>query len=279
MQRLIYEKRKIVRHLALSLIFLATFILLNRPEVILISHLGSVVWYPATGLAFALLLGVNPYYGILVSVAGALAGMLIYGQPLTTYSETIGSIGFPLFYAIAARDLRGTLKIDLGLRRRRDVVLYVSITTLAAVASTLVGVTCLALDHAIRWSEFGSAFMVWLLGDEIGLLGVAPFLLIHVLPWVRGQLSPGFGRKTAGAPLSPQKEFAFLEYRGSAGAVRHDRDSALAGIRPGTHQLALSAFHPGDMDRAAPGYTQSGFLPARVEFWSRGGLALLSACP
>ena len=183
------EQRKIISHLALSLIFLATFILLNRPEVILISRLGSVVWYPATGFAFALLLGISPYYAILVSIAGALAGMLIYGQPLTTYSETIESIGISLFYAIAAHELRDTLKIDLGLRRRRDVVLYVSITSLAAVASTLVGVTCLALDHAIGWNEYGSAFLSWLLGDEIGLLGVAPFLLIHVLPWIRRRLS------------------------------------------------------------------------------------------
>ena len=91
------EKRKILRHLALSSSFLLIFILLNRPEVILISRLGSVVWYPATGLAFALLLGVSPYYAILVSIAGALAGMLIYEQPLTTYSETIGSIGISLF--------------------------------------------------------------------------------------------------------------------------------------------------------------------------------------
>jgi len=110
------EKRKIIRHLALSIIFLAIFIFLNRPEVILLSHLGSVVWYPATGLAFALLLGVSPYYAILVSIAGALAGTLIYRQPLTTYSETIGSIGISLCYAIAARDLRGPLRIDLGLR-------------------------------------------------------------------------------------------------------------------------------------------------------------------
>ena len=184
------EKRKIIRHLALSLIFLATFILLNCPEVILLSRLGSVVWYPATGLAFALLLGVSPQYAILVSIANAVAGMMIYGQPLTTYSETIGSIAISVFYAIAARDLRGPLKIDLGLRRRRDVALYVSITTLAAVASTLVGVTCLALDHAVRWTEFGAAFLTWFLGDEIGLLGVAPFLLIHVLPWIRRELSP-----------------------------------------------------------------------------------------
>src|ERR1700758_2028098 len=184
------KKRKIVRHLFLSFIFLATFLLLNRPEVILISRLGYVVWYPATGLVFALLLGVSPYYAILVSVAKALAGMMIYGQPLTTYSETIGSVGVSLFYAIAARDLRGPLKIDSGLRRRRDVVLYVSITTLAAVASTLVGVTCLALDHAIHWNEFRTAFLSWLRGDEVGLLGVAPFLLIHVLPRVRKKLSP-----------------------------------------------------------------------------------------
>ena len=187
---IIDEERNILRHLALSLIFLATFIFLNRPEVILISHLGSVVWYPAAGLVFAFLLGVSPFYAIVAFIGNALTGMLIYGQPLTTYSETIGPIGILLFYAIAARDLRGPLKIDLGLRRRRDVVLYVSITTLAALASTLVGVTCLALDHAIRWNEFGSAFLVWFLGDETGVLGVAPFLLIHVLPWVRRQLSP-----------------------------------------------------------------------------------------
>src|SRR5579863_3498345 len=100
------EKRKIILHGVLSLVFLTAFILLNRPEVILISHLGSVVWYPAAGLAFALLLGVSPYYAILVSIGGALAGMMIYGQPPTTYSETIGSIGISLFYAIAARHLR-----------------------------------------------------------------------------------------------------------------------------------------------------------------------------
>ena len=184
------EKRKIILHAVLSLAFLAAFILLNRPEVILISRIGSVVWYPATGFAFALMLGVSPYYAILISFAGALAGVLIYEQPPTTYSETIGSIGISLFYAIAARDLRGNFRIDLGLRRRRDVVPYLSLTTSAAAISALVGATCLALDRATPWNEFGSAFLMWFLGDEIGLLGVAPFLLIHVLPWIRRQLSP-----------------------------------------------------------------------------------------
>ena len=203
------EKREITLHLMLSLIFLATFVLLNRPEVILISHFGAVVWYPATGLAFALLLGVSPYYAILVSVAGAVSGALIYRQPLTTYSETIGAIGISAFYALAAHDLRGTLRIDLGLRRRRDVVLYVSITTLAALASTLVGVACLALDHAINWNEFWSAFLTWFLGDEIGLLGVAPFLLIHVLPWMRRQFSAAAIDHQSGHSYSYKRSPAF----------------------------------------------------------------------
>jgi len=171
------DRRTVFRHLFLSIFFLGLFIFLNRPEVILISRLGSVVWYPATGLVFALLLGVNPRYAILVSLGGALAGKMIYDQPLSTFGETIGAIGISIFYAIAAHDLRGPLRIDLGLRRRRDVVLYVSLTTLAALGATFVGVICLAADHDIRRREFWPAALGWFLGDEIGLLGIAPFLL------------------------------------------------------------------------------------------------------
>ncbi len=116
--------------------------------------------------------------------------LLIYDQPLRTFSETIGVLAVVSFHAAAAYVLRGPLRIDLGLHRRRDVVLYVSITTAAALASTGIGVICLAGDHAIQWSEFWRSSSVWFLGDEVGLLGVAPFLLIHVFPWVRSQLSP-----------------------------------------------------------------------------------------
>jgi signal transduction histidine kinase/DNA-binding response OmpR family regulator/HPt (histidine-containing phosphotransfer) domain-containing protein len=184
------EPRAILRHLVLSIAFVLVFLLLNRPEVIVIARLGAVVWYPATGLVLALILGISPWYALLAGFAGALAGVLIYDQPLTTFSETIGAVAVG-FYAAAAYALRGPLQIDLKLHRRRDVILYLSVTTAAAVLSTGVGVVCLAADHAIRWSEFWPSASTWFLGDEIGLLGVAPFLLIHVFPWVRRQLWPG----------------------------------------------------------------------------------------
>ncbi len=183
------EPRSAVRHTLLALSFVLVYLLLNRPEIILISRIGSVAWYPATGLILAFLLGVSPWYAFLVCFCDALAGALIYSQPITSFSGTIGAVFVAGFYAGAAILLRGPLRIDLGLRRRRDVFLYISVTTVAALASTAVGVLCLVADHSVRWAEFWPAASEWFLGDEVGLLGVAPFLLIHVFPWLRRKLS------------------------------------------------------------------------------------------
>jgi diguanylate cyclase (GGDEF)-like protein/PAS domain S-box-containing protein len=182
--------RLITRHTVLSVCFVLLYLALNLPQVILISQLGSVAWYPATGLVLALLLGVSPSYAVLILFANALAGAMFYHQPLTSFGETVGSVGVAACYGAAAYVLRGPMKIDLGLRRRQDVVRYVFVTLTAAMAATVIGVTCLAADKSIPWSEFWPSAWGWFAGDGIGLLGVAPFLLIHVFPWVRRLLSP-----------------------------------------------------------------------------------------
>ncbi len=184
------KRNLIFRHVLFAIGFLALSLLVTRPEVIVVNRLGYVVWYPATGLALALLLGINPWYAPLVFLSGSIAGRFFYDQSFATYGETIGTLGGAGLYAAAAYVLRDRVKIDSVLRRRRDVVLYVCVTTIAALASTVLGVACLAADHTIGWNEFWPSASVWFLGDEIGLLGVAPFFLIHVVPWVRRQLSP-----------------------------------------------------------------------------------------
>jgi diguanylate cyclase (GGDEF)-like protein/PAS domain S-box-containing protein len=185
-----HSSRLIIRHAILSIVFVLVYLALNQPAVILISRLGSVAWYPATGLALAVLLGISPWYAVLVCFADALAGALIYHQPLLSFGETVGSVGVAACYCTAAYILRGPLQIDLGLRRRQDVVRYVFVNMTAAVVATVIGVACLAADKSIAWSEFWSASWGWFAGDGIGLLGVAPFLLVHVCPWLRKQLSP-----------------------------------------------------------------------------------------
>jgi diguanylate cyclase (GGDEF)-like protein/PAS domain S-box-containing protein len=179
----------IIRHAVVSLSFLLLYLLLNRPEVILFSRIGVVAWYPAIGLSMALMLGVSPWYALLVCFAGAFAGRVIYAQPVVSFSNTVGAAGIAICYGAAAYILRGPEQIDLGLRRRRDVVRYVLASGAAAVAATIIGVACLIADHSITWREYKSSALGWFLGDAIGLVGIAPFLLVHVLPHVRKWLS------------------------------------------------------------------------------------------
>ena len=92
----------------------------------------------------------------------------------------------------------------LGLRHRRDVVRYVFVSGVAAAGATIIGVACLIADHSITWHEYSSAAVGWFLGDAIGLVGIAPFLLVHILPHVREWLSPASSE-------APPNQSAFLE--------------------------------------------------------------------
>ena len=148
-----YSRRQIIRHCLVSLSFVLLYLLLNRPEVILFSRIGFVAWYPAIGLVMALLLGVSPWYALLACLSDALASKIIYAQPATSFSSTVGAVGIAVFYGAAAYVLRGPLQIDLGLRRRRDVVRYVLVSATAATGATIIGVACLIGDHGITWGN------------------------------------------------------------------------------------------------------------------------------
>src|ERR1700747_270393 len=80
-------KPLVVRHIVLSLLFLLLYVLLNRSDILMETQLGFTVWYPATGLALALMLGISPWYAPLVCVADVISGALIYHQPLASWSE------------------------------------------------------------------------------------------------------------------------------------------------------------------------------------------------
>lgn len=178
-------RRLVSRHAVVSACFLLLYLLLNRPEVILLSRIGFVAWYPASGLIIAMLLGISPWYAVLVCLADPIAGKLIYAQPIISYSYTVDAVAIGVCYGTAAYVLRSILKIDLELRHRRDVVLYVTVTSTAAVIAALIGTACLVADHSISWAEYKPSTIGWFLGDAIGLLGIAPFLLVYVVPLVR----------------------------------------------------------------------------------------------
>ncbi|PYX90220.1 MAG: hypothetical protein DMG68_02675, partial [Acidobacteria bacterium] len=194
-----YSRRLIVRHALTSLLFVALYLLLNRPELIFFSRVGFVGWYPAIGVLMALMLGASPRYALLACLADPLASRIIYGQPLTSASNTVGTAGLSICYGVAAYLLRGPLQIDLELRRRQDVVRYILVSATAAAVATIVGVACLIADHNITLLEYKSSALGWFLGDAIGLVGITPFLLVHVFPHVRNWLSLSSQPRTVGA--------------------------------------------------------------------------------
>jgi diguanylate cyclase (GGDEF)-like protein/PAS domain S-box-containing protein len=178
------------RHVVFCLAVVALHLLLTRPEVIVESQLGFTLWFPATGLILALMLGVSPWYFPLTIFADALAEVVIYHQHVPSWSVLAAPLFISGSYAGAAALLRGPLRIDSSLRQRQDVVRYVSVTLGAATVATSFGVACVAADHGISWNEYWHSALGWYIGDVVGLVGFAPFLLIHVFPWVKKMLSP-----------------------------------------------------------------------------------------
>jgi hypothetical protein len=96
------SQRPFLRHVLVSFSFVLLYLLLNKPEVIFISRIGFVTWYPAIGLVVALLLGVSPWYALLVLFADAVAARTIYGTPVLSFSSTVGSLGSAFCYGTAA---------------------------------------------------------------------------------------------------------------------------------------------------------------------------------
>jgi len=185
------QNHSILRHVLLCLCFVPINLLLSLPDVILLARLGSVVWYPATALSLALMLAVSPWYVFLACFSDTLASALFYHQPFKSFNELLGTGCTSACYLAAAYLLRGPLRIDLGLRRQRDVVRYLIVTSVAGLVAATLGVAGLALDGTIRWSDYGVAALSWFSGDSIGRFAIAPFLLIHIFPRVRKKL---FGR-------------------------------------------------------------------------------------
>ena len=180
--------QKIERHGGLAIAFLVSYVALTLPHVTLLTRTGFTAWYPAIGVVIGLLLGVSPRYAFLVAAADLISSSLIYHLPLLSYEGLVGAGGSAACYAVGAHILRNWLPIDLRLVRRQDITRYLLVTALSAAGSTLIGVTCLSADGSITRSEYWRSLTDWFIGDGIGVIGVAPFLLIYILPWIRRQL-------------------------------------------------------------------------------------------
>ena len=135
----------------------------------------TLVW-PPSGVAVAamLLLGRRVWPGVAL---GAFAANATTGAPITV--AVFAAIGNPLAAVIGATLLGRARHFDRSLERVRDVIaLSVYGALIAPVASATIGVAGLLLTNVIQREGALAAWLTWWGGDAMGVLLVAPLILV-----------------------------------------------------------------------------------------------------
>jgi len=211
--------------LALTAVYLAAGKL--GLSLALVHASASAVW-PPTGIALAafLLLGRSVWPAIL---AGAfLVNATTEGNLATSLGIAIGNTlegmaGAELVWRFAG----GTAAFD----RPRDVFKFVVLAGLVATTiSPAIGVTSLCLGGFARWSDYGSLWLTWWLGDAGGAVVVAPALLLWAnRPW------PGWTRAQkleAAALLATIAAVGAIAFGGSLSPAAGDRSLSFLCLPP-----------------------------------------------
>jgi two-component system, sensor histidine kinase len=136
---------------------------------------ATPIWAPAgIALAAVLVLGYGVWPVILVSA------FLVNFTTQGSWETSLAIAGGNALEALAGGALAA--KFANGTRcflRGRDLVRFVAFTGLAStMVSATIGVTTLSIAGYARWSDYGSIWLTWWLGDTGGDLVVAPFLIL-----------------------------------------------------------------------------------------------------
>lgn len=165
----------------------------------------TLLWAPS-GIALAALLG----YGWRMSFGIALGAFLANawtGIPLAIAAGI--ATGNTLEALVGAVLLNRLTSFHNALDRRRDVI---ALIVLAAIFSTtisaFVGVAALALGGIVSINEYAAAGLTWWLGDMMGVLVVAPPLLI----WL-GHPRPALSPLKAAEALGLGAALVFVSYK------------------------------------------------------------------
>jgi len=133
----------------------------------------TAVW-PPTGIALVAVLAFGPriWPGVFL---GAFWANAIADEPLTTAAGI--AVGNTLAGLAGGWGLRKFVGFDVAIERTRDVLGLVLVACASTMLSASLGVANLALGGLVPWSAYSSVWWVWWVGDTLGILVFAPFVL------------------------------------------------------------------------------------------------------
>ena len=139
-------------------------------------HPSATAVWPPTGIALAALLLWGWRLWPAIFLGAFLVNITNQGSLLTTLGIAAGNT---LEALLAAWGINRFANGARAFERARNAFKFILIAAiLSTVVSATVGVTSLTLGGFAQWTEFAAIWLTWWLGDAVGDLIVAPFLLI-----------------------------------------------------------------------------------------------------
>jgi diguanylate cyclase (GGDEF)-like protein len=201
--------------LIVSVVYLGLWLALDALASVFQARQEVSLWYPPTGLSFALLLVFGLRYAPLLVLTDPLHGLVVSGPDVSWVSVWLGGVVSTVVYTAVAWLLLRRLRIDPRLPGQRDVVWLLG---LAAVAGPFVVAVVQVLHYTVAglltWGELFRGVLGFWSGRATGVGVLTPALLV-ASRWV-----PALWRDRPALPAPPRV------------GRRHERPSWSVRVRP-----------------------------------------------
>jgi PAS domain S-box-containing protein len=146
---------------------------------------GIVAWYPPAGFTYTLLLVFGVGFAPAVTIALLISSLFIYRMPQPLYGLFLWAFIISLIYSLAAAFLRRRIRLDWQFQKLRDVTWFIFTSILVSLILAVLSVSSSVLSSDIPRSEILKSVFHWWIGETVGVLTIAPFLLIYVMPFLK----------------------------------------------------------------------------------------------
>jgi len=178
------------RRLVYGLVFLLGYVALDYVSYVKpYRGLGITPWNPPPGLSIALIFLGGVFYAPFVLIAPALADMIVRGAALGPGLEIILSLAVGGTYLAGGLALKRIDSFDPRFRYVRDALTLIGVAVSSALVAAALYVAILRRSGTIFQNEVVAVAWRAAVGDIIGILVIAPLVLLAVAyrPWPRAE--------------------------------------------------------------------------------------------
>ncbi len=180
-----FDLPRFLRWVLILIIYLVTFSALDFLSQTLQIFPGVVAWYPPDGLSLAFLLTFGVGFIPAFSLASLISSLIVYRLSTPLVSVLFWAVMLPVVYGIDVLFLRHRARFNPQMKNRRDTLWLIFSSAIVSMILGIITISGLVNYGEVPSSQSFIAFVQWWIGEMIGILVFTPFLLIHVMPWLK----------------------------------------------------------------------------------------------